>query len=108
MTAGALKTSIAFEGEDPQDIDFLGSPIVIHDASSRDKDGDGKVEFALSFSPDASLRNVTSLGVNLDYDLELLKIAGTYDIGGFGELRRSAPPPAAQPGRQAPDHVHRA
>jgi hypothetical protein len=29
---------------------------------------------------------VTSLGVNLDYDLELLKIAGTYEIGVSGSF----------------------
>jgi hypothetical protein len=87
LRASLVDAFIKFEGDtQSQRIEFAGAPLLIQDASTRDRDGDGQVEFELSFNPTASLKNITSLGVNLDFDLELLKISGSYDVGISGSF----------------------
>ena len=42
--------------------------------------GDGQVEFTLTLDAQADLTNDTDLGINVGYNLDVLKISGGYDV----------------------------
>ena len=53
-----------------------GSPMMIANASSHDKNKDGTIDFSFEFAPAVTLTNDTDLGVDLDAHLVLLKNNG--------------------------------
>lgn len=53
-----------------------GAPMTIANASSHDKNGDGKIEFSLDFVPPVMLKNDTDIGADLTLQLTLLRNHG--------------------------------
>lgn len=78
MTLGNLGGSLLFE--DGSSMGWTFSDIVLDNASSRDADGDGIIEFSLSLDQPATLANDTALGFNMGYSVDLLKASGDYDV----------------------------
>ncbi len=72
LTASGLKGTITFQDGTTEGFSFLEDRM-IRDASRFDVDNDDLIEFTLSLTPDATLRNETDLGFNVGYSFDLLK-----------------------------------
>jgi hypothetical protein len=82
MQAEGLTGVLHFE--DGQDVAFtFGTDFTLQNASDIDAngDGDGLIEFTVELDAQADLTNDTDLGVNVGYNLDLLKVSGGYDVG---------------------------
>jgi len=86
MTVNSLTGWLIFEDDSRMAWDF--GDIEIANASSRDADGDGIIEFRLELAPNVTMHNDTDLAVNVGVDVALLRATGSYRIG-LGELSYS-------------------
>lgn len=58
----------------------IGDSLVVSNASLKDSDDDGLVEFAFKVVPTATLANETKLGFNIGGEIKLLSVELGYDI----------------------------
>ena len=73
-----LKGTLTFEdGSPPQTFNF-GTPFTINHILDKDLNGDGKIDFGLTVTPDMKLTNNTDININIDLSLVLFKISGTF------------------------------
>jgi hypothetical protein len=73
-----LKGTLTFEdGSPPQTFNF-GTPFTINNILDKDLNGDGKIDFGLTVTPDMKLTNNTDININIDLSLVLFQISGTF------------------------------
>ena len=95
-------TSLPFAFNSPMDI--------IPNASIHDANQDGKIDFSLHLSPDATLQNETALGFHIGADLTLFDMGdvwGGISLGGdlpLGEIPIYTPDPFALAGFNSQDY----
>jgi hypothetical protein len=73
-----LKGTLMFEdGSPPQTFEF-GTPFTINHILDKDLNGDEKIDFDLTVTPDMKLTNNTDININIDLSLVLFQISGTF------------------------------
>jgi len=89
LTAGDLEADIIFESGDTFAFDLF-TPTQYANASQFDFNGDGTIEFDLSFDDmtNATLLNDTDLNLNVGYDFELL--SGSFKAGVLGAVAQGS------------------
>jgi hypothetical protein len=98
--------------EDGSSLPFaFGSPLpIIPNASSHDANHDGKIDFGLHLTPDATLQNETALGFHVGADLTLFDMGdvwGGISLGGdlpLGEIPIYTPDAFALGGFNSQDY----
>jgi VCBS repeat-containing protein len=91
MDVGDLGGVLVFEDNSTQAFNLFGDDLTFSNASSRDANDDGKIEFAVLLDPDVDLNNDTDLGLNLGYDFRALSVSGSYEILGVSESFSAGP-----------------
>lgn len=79
LALGELTGVLVFEDGSNQ-LFAIGDSLLISDASQRDADDDGLVEFAFDVVPTASLSNETDLGFNIGAEISLFEVELGYDV----------------------------
>lgn len=79
MAVNSLSATIFYENGASSAFTF-GSDITLANASTYDADNDGVVEFELVVDPQATLTNSTDLGFNFNWNFDLLRLSGEYDV----------------------------
>jgi hypothetical protein len=73
-----LKGTLTFEdGSPPQTFSF-GTPFTIDHILDKDLNGDQKIDFNLTLTPEMKLTNNTDININIDLSLVLFQISGTF------------------------------
>ena len=85
MAVTDLTGTITFEDGSSQPFDF-DTDIELTNASSHDTDHDGSIDYDLLLTPSATLANNTDLGFNFGVQFDVLKLSGSYELLGVGEL----------------------
>ena len=85
MAVTDLTGTITFEDGSSQPFDF-DTDIELTNASSHDTDHDGSIGYGLLLTPSATLANNTDLGFNFGVQFDVLKLSGSYELLGVGEL----------------------
>ncbi len=71
--------TVILEDGDTFEMTF-GTPLTIDDASSHDADNDGNVSMSFDFTPEATLTNTTSIGVEFSVEVALIR---NLDVFGY-------------------------
>jgi hypothetical protein len=71
LTAQRLAGTITFTEDGTQKNFIFGQDLEITNASVHDVNKDGDIAYQLSFSPEATLRNLTEFGVSLGYSIDI-------------------------------------
>ena len=72
-----LNGTLTFENGSNQTFKF-GEAFTVDHALSKDINGDEKIDFTLSITPDVDLTNNTDININVNLSLELFRISGTF------------------------------
>jgi hypothetical protein len=77
MHVVGLKGTLTYENNSTQDFQF-GHAFTIDHAKAKDANGDSKIDFSLSITPEVELTNNTDIVIDVNLGLELFRISGTF------------------------------
>ena len=77
MHVVGLNGTLTYENGSKQTFKF-GEAFTVDHALSKDINGDEKIDFTLSITPDVDLTNNTDINININLSLELFRISGTF------------------------------
>jgi len=72
-----LNGTLVFEDNSTQTFQF-GKAFTLDHILSKDANGDKKIDFGLTITPDVELTNSTDININVGLSLELFKVSGTF------------------------------
>jgi hypothetical protein len=77
MHVVGLNGRLTYENGSFQDFQF-GHSFTIDNAKTKDANGDTKIDFSLSITPEVELTNNTDIVIDVNLSLELFRISGTF------------------------------